>query len=99
MSNEFEKRIAAKQEREALEKKKNGKDPNAPYKLPCGCETYVGEESAFTNLQVPFPFVKLDGGASPTLILQFCKKCKGAHKSWWEIPKPNISKIFKPPGL
>ena len=102
--SEFEKRITAKKLREEAEAQKtNGEDPRAPYKLPCGCETYIGEQSAFTNMSVPFPFILLDGSTptkpiNPTLMLQFCKKCKGPHKSWWEIPKAamqNPSKLFK----
>lgn len=96
--DEFEKRIAAKQKREASEKKSNG-DATEPeiYKLPCGCDTFIGEKDSFTNMAVPFPFIEIQGtDKRPILILQFCKKCKAPHKSWWEIPKPNPSKLFIP---
>ena len=103
VDDEFEKRIAAKQKKELAEKA-NGDDKNPTYKLHCGCDTYTGEQNSFTNMAVPFPFILLDGSTpenpkNPTLMLQFCKKCKAPHKSWWEIPKPNPSKLFKPPGL
>jgi len=97
--SEFEKRIKVKQAREEAEEKTNGEDPNATYKLVCGCDTYAGEQNAFTRMNIPFPFIKMDGGGSPMLILQFCKKCKSPNKTWWEIPKPNPSKLFKPPRL
>lgn len=69
----------------------NGKEKKI-LKLNCGCETFEGEKDTCTNLNIPFPFVQVPGSTphrplNPTLVLQFCKKCKSPLKSWWEIPK------------